>query len=221
MDAKRQRAWNPGLVTLGLAAMAGAAATLLSLGGHLAGTKDALAGFLEWLLRQRIFPSTSSPALLLVIGGVATLSTVTGVLVLRSALPSTSPPAPPPPRRVDWQLTMMEPAAPVYRGPRDQEFDRGRTAGSALPAKGLDDVLEFMMQSQLGEPRILRSMPNLLRLRLHACKGCAGGRELDGCAFEAGFIESSFSKAFGKTVIVHEVRCRGRGDAACDFEVWY
>jgi predicted hydrocarbon binding protein len=85
-----------------------------------------------------------------------------------------------------------------------------------------------MVTAEVGQPRIVRSIPNLMRLRLDGCRGCAEAARqepsapgIDGCAFECGLLETSLSKLLRSEVIVHEVTCRGRGAPACDFEVWY
>lgn len=188
-----------------------------------------LAALWAWLLGRDLLPSDGSPGLLLVAGGMLALLGLTSVVLLRGALPSEPPTVEVPPRRALVSTRPMRPPAPVaYRGPRDQEFERGRVAGARIDAPALDDLLDYMVEAEVGQPRVVRSIPNLMRLCLHECRGCgdaarqgpsAGG--VDGCAFECGFLESSLSKLLRREVLVHEVACRGRGASTCDFEVWY
>ena len=221
----RDRTWSLPLAAAGLVAltmsagMAVAASTGADPRDAMGRSLKAVLSALGWLLAQTLIPTGASPWLLLVFGGVLVLATVGVGLLVGNALPfeSAAPPAPAP-RRVETTLRLGGPSPDVYRGPKDQEFERGRTAGGAVKADELDDVLDTMVSTELGEPRVLRAMPNVLRLRLHACRGCAG--EADVCAFECGFLEAAFARLHKRSVVVHEVRCRGRGADACDFEVW-
>ena len=184
-----------------------------------------------WLLGRDLLSRDGSPGLLLVAGGMLALLALTVALLLRGALPSEPPTVTAPPRRalVSARPMGMRPPAPVaYRGPRDQEFERGRVAGARIGAPSIDDLLDYMVEAEVGQPRIVRSIPNLMRLRLHECRGCgdavrqdASAAGVQGCAFECGFLESSLSGLLRSEVIVHEVTCRGRGATTCDFEVWY
>jgi hypothetical protein len=183
-----------------------------------------------WLLGRDLLPALASPGLLLVAGGMLALLVLTLALLLRGALPSERVPAPVPSRRalVAALPPASRPVPPVaYRGPRDEEFRRGRVAGARIDAPTLDDLLDYVVAAEIGRPRILRSIPNLMRLRLDGCRGCADAARhgpaapgVDGCAFECGLLESSLSRLLRRDVLVHEVACRGRGAAACDFEVW-
>lgn len=180
---------------------------------------------LAWLLSRDLVPGPLSPGLLLVLGGVLVMAVVGLVALFGSAL-ETAPPEPPQPRRVHTTFRLEEaPASHVYRGPRDLEFERGRAAGARVAVKSLDDVLDRMVETDMGEPRIVRSLPSFLKLRLHACRGCGregvSGPGVEGCAFECGFIESALTRALGRSAVAHEVHCRNAGAAACEFEVWF
>jgi len=180
---------------------------------------------LAWLLARDLVSGPLSPGLLLVLGGVLVMTVVGLVALFGSALETTAPEEPKP-RRVHTAYRLEEaPATHVYRGPRDLEFERGRAAGARVTAKSLDDVLDRMLETEMGEPRIVRSLPSFLKLRLHACRGCGregvSGSGVDGCAFECGFIESALTRVLGRSAVAHEVRCRNTGAAACEFEVWF
>lgn len=184
-----------------------------------------------WLLSRDLFPDMASPGLLLVAGGMLALLALTVALLLRGAFPSEPAPSPAAPRRAllaGASSALRAPPPAAYRGPRDEEFKRGRVAGARIEAEAIDDLLDYVASAEMGQPRVFRSIPNLMRLRLDGCRGCAEAAVqgpstagVDGCAFECGFLEASLSKLLRSEVIVHEVACRGRGAAACDFEVWY
>ncbi len=180
---------------------------------------------LAWLLQRQLLPGGVSPGLLLVLGGVLVMTAVGLVALFGSALEA---PAPDPPKaRSVHTRVRMEDAAPrdAYRGPRDLEFERGRAAGARAGAETLDHVLDRMVETEMGDPRIVRALPGFLKVNLYSCRGC--GREgpstqgVEGCAFECGFIETAFTRALGRTAIAHEVHCRTSGAPACEFEVWF
>lgn len=220
----RERTWSLSLLVVAVGALAAGGylvVTRTQAGAALGQAVLAFAASVRWLLDLTLLPANASPWLLLVFGGVVTLAAVSLALLVGRALPlDATMPAEPTPRRVETTLRLPpRPETPdAYRGPRDQEFDRGRTAGAAVRADDLDGVFDLMVETELGEPRVLRCMPNLLKVRLHGCRGCSG--QADVCAFECGFLEAAFTRLFRKSVVVHEVRCRGRGAEACDFEVW-
>ncbi|MEA3199069.1 MAG: hypothetical protein QOE90_497 [Thermoplasmata archaeon] len=182
-------------------------------------------GALAWLLRRQILPAGLSPGLLLVLGGVLVMGVVALVALFGSAWETGAPEAPKP-RRVHTEIRVAEGhASDAYRGPRDLEFERGRGAGARVNATSLDAVLDRMVETEMGDPRITRVLPGFLKLNLYACRGC--GREgpssqgVEGCAFECGYLEGALGRVAGKTAIVHEVRCRNAGAPACEFEAWY
>lgn len=166
-------------------------------------------------------PPPASPGAMLVTGGLMMMGAVLAGLVVQGA-PARPEPETAKPRSVHTALRLADArGALAYRGPRDEEFERGHAAGRRVPAFTLDELFDRMVETELGEPRVLRSMPNFLRLRLHACRGCAGVHVEDGCAFECGFLEAGLGRVFGRDVLVHEIACRAKGAAACEFEVWH
>lgn len=185
---------------------------------------DAAGVAFAWLLARDLVGDRASPGLLLVLGGVLVMGAVAIAALFASALQPTLEDAPKP-RRVHTTTRVADAGAPdAYRGPRDLEFERGRAAGSRVDAAGLDAVLDRMVEMELGEPRVERSLPSFLKLRLHGCRGC--GRQgasgpVEGCAFECGFLESALTRALGRSAVAHEVRCRTAGAPACEFEVWF
>lgn len=166
-------------------------------------------------------PPPASPGAMLVTGGLVMMGGVLAGLVLQRA-PTPPPAGGPRPRSVHTRLHLVEKhGALAYRGPRDEEFDRGHAAGRRVPAFTLDELFDRMVETELGEPRVVRSMPNFMRLRLHACRGCSGVHAEDGCAFECGFLEAGIGRVLGREVLVHEIACRAKGSPACEFEVWH
>lgn len=166
-------------------------------------------------------PPPASPGAMLVTGGLVMMGGVLAGLVVQRA---PAPPAPEArkPRSVHTRLRLADTrGALAYRGPRDEEFERGHAAGRRIPAYTLDDLFDHMVETELGEPRVVRSMPNFMRLQVHACRGCAGVHVEDGCAFECGFLEAGIGRVLGREVLVHEIACRAKGSPACEFEVWH
>lgn len=169
-------------------------------------------------------PPPASPGALLVIGGVLMMGGVLAVSAARATLPSAAAHEPPrQPPRVHTSLRLHAPrGASAYRGPREEEFARGYEVGRRLPVFTLEGLFDAMVETEVGEPRVLRSMPNFMRVRLHACRGCSGaGVARDGCAFERGFLEAGLGRVLGREALVHEVACQARGAPACEFEVWH
>lgn len=108
-----------------------------------------------------------------------------------------------------------------------RSFQRGQTAGAKAPVSSTSDVFDCIVASNLGQPSLVRSTPNLYEIRLSDCRGCRsseGGQAPDaqaGCPFEAGFLEGAMSRFIPGGVVVRETECRSWGDEACAFEVWY
>lgn len=103
---------------------------------------------------------------------------------------------------------------------------RGRQAGAGFDGDTLHQLMEHMRETGLAEPRLLKTVPHLVRLRLIHCRGCTAGSEtnVEGvarCPFEEGFLEGAFKQIEGDDVVVREIACRQRGDPGCDFEVWF
>lgn len=170
-------------------------------------------------------------AFVLLLGGLAMLGLLAGLLLLRTVLGG-GPEVPKGPHRsVDTRPpdTVPRPerhseAAP-FRGDAEEEFLRGRNAGHRAEVRDVDEVLDRLLEADLGQPRILRVLRNLLVVRLYACRGCgANGSGPDaqpaGCPFECGFLEGAFANLLGSKVMVRETTCRGRGRSQCEFEVW-
>lgn len=182
-------------------------------------------GALAWLLQRQILPVGLSPGLLLVLGGVLVMGVV-GLVALFGSAWEPSVPEQPRARRVHVETSIADaPAQDAYRGPRDLEFERGRSAGVRVDAGNLDAILDRMVETEMGEPRITRVLPGFVKLNLYACRGCGrqgpSSQGVAGCAFECGYIEGALSRATGKAAIVHEVRCRTSGATACEFEAWF
>jgi hypothetical protein len=175
------------------------------------------------LLQQGLLPGGASPGLILVLGGLVVMTAVALVALFSTTLE----PAPVEPARIRSVHTRLRTDGwsedtDAYRGPKDVEYARGRATGDRVEAETMDDVFDQMVVAQLGEPRIVRALPTLLRVRLHACRGCGRpGDAAHGCAFETGFLEGALSRALKRSAVAHEVRCRGSGAPACEFEVWY
>ncbi len=103
---------------------------------------------------------------------------------------------------------------------------RGRRAGAGFNGTTMDDLMEHMRETGIAEPRVLKTVPHLVRIRLVHCRGCTSGSETSAegvkrCPFEEGFLEGAFQQLKGKDVVVRETACRQRGDPGCDFEVWF
>lgn len=177
-----------------------------------------------------LLPSGAGAGLLLVASGLVVLAPLTSTLLLGGALRTETRREAARPRTVETapRVSCM-PARPVaYRGPRDEEFRRGRLAGARMGAQTVDELMDRLVETEMGEPRILRSLPNLMRVQLQGCRGCGASvvrattkDGVGGCAFECGLLEGALEDVLGVRVVVHEVACRGQGAAACEFEVWY
>lgn len=103
---------------------------------------------------------------------------------------------------------------------------RGRQAGSSFDGNNLHALLEHMRETGIAEPRVLKTVPHLVRIRLIHCRGCSSGAATSAegiarCPFEEGFLEGAFKQLEGENVVVREIACRQRGDPGCDFEVWF
>lgn len=111
----------------------------------------------------------------------------------------------------------------------DQHQDllkRGRQAGASFDGNNVHALLEHMRETGIAEPRVLKTVPHLVRIRLVHCRGCTSGSTTSAegiarCPFEEGFLEGAFKQLEGENVVVREIACRQRGDPGCDFEVWF
>lgn len=110
----------------------------------------------------------------------------------------------------------------------ERAFQRGQSVGERIQASDAREVLEHIQSSDLGDPKLIRSSPNLYEIQLDDCRGCrshpSGNGEPNpqaGCPFEAGILEGSMSRFTPGGVVVRESACRRWGDEACVFEVWY
>src|SRR5688500_5824578 len=148
------------------------------------------------IFRQGLLPGGASPGLVLVLGGLVVMTAVALVALFGSTLE----PPPVETARVRSVHTRLRTegwgeGSDAYRGPRDVECARGRCAGERVEAASMDGVFDQMVAAQLGEPRIVRSLPTLVRVRLHACRGCGRPDHAEhGCAFETGFLEAALSR---------------------------
>lgn len=105
-------------------------------------------------------------------------------------------------------------------------LQRGRQAGARFDGNNVHALLEHMRETGIAEPRVLKTVPHLVRVRLVHCRGCTSGSDgnVEGvarCPFEEGFLEGAFKQIEGEDVVVREIACRQRGDPGCDFEVWF
>lgn len=177
-----------------------------------------------WVTARPGYPFDAAGAAFLLVGGISTL----GLLALLVGVQAALSPAPrdtsrEPPPRVHTALRLAAPAegSHAFRASPLEEFQQGRTAGTRARAGDLDALLDDVVGAGLGEPRILRRLPHMMLVRLHACRGCVRGPEEQGCGFECGFLEAGFAQLWGPGVVVREVACGTGSSNACDYEVWH
>ncbi|HEV8359214.1 MAG TPA: 4-vinyl reductase [Candidatus Thermoplasmatota archaeon] len=207
-------------------------------GGRLAEPAHSPGDLLTWFVDQlgraahwlaaRVQPTVDERgAVMLLVGGLAMLALVIGMLLVRLIVNEAAPPrvTQPRPRRVLVDVPAPPPAAEraataatVDRGSPDDVFRRGRGVGQSFAGDTLDATLDRVAASGAGAPRLLRLLQGRAVVRLHACQGCAGPGQ-EGCPFEAGLLEGAFAGLWGKGTVVREVACGGPASQVCEFEV--
>lgn len=120
------------------------------------------------------------------------------------------------------------PGPPAEQGsPTWQDvMELGRIAAKGIDPSTMDDVLEAASEVGLGEPEIVSDEPGRTVVRLTACRSCRedGGpgsvARIDGCPFEAGFLEAAAAQVVQEDVAVFESACSSDGGDTCEFEIW-
>lgn len=162
-------------------------------------------------------------SILLLVGGLSILSLIIVLVVLQSLLPAGTgasvAPETLPPDRQSRPLRAGGSAMPALQASAGLRWSR-----PPPPPHPTDVPLTRIVETQIGEGRVLSHGAGRTTLRLYGCRGCPDGKPSSpegGCNFERAAIAREFSSAFGVDSIVREVSCRLRGDAHCDFEVIY
>lgn len=105
-----------------------------------------------------------------------------------------------------------------------QVMEMGRIAGRDLEVDTLEEVLDAAEDAGLGEPEIVEREAGQTTVRLVECRTCARGGppgEIEGCPFEAGFLEAGVAQFEDDQVTVLESACRSSGGDVCEFEIWH
>ncbi len=109
----------------------------------------------------------------------------------------------------------------VYRG----GIDIGRALIETDNSNNLDQFLtslaELYKESEIGILSVIKKSDEFLVIRMDECISSAGmlnvGRAI--CYFEAGIIAGALEVFLGSYVDVEEVKCWGKGDEYCEFEI--
>jgi hypothetical protein len=166
-------------------------------------------------------------ALFLIVGGLAILFLLVGLFLIQTLLPSSTEPLPLAAGKGKRRLrpvtggalpTLSAPSAT----PPNFKIWRRRTRDES-PVPRIDLALDRIVYEGLGEPRILRRLPNAFHLRLLRCRECAShsARADPEGECHAGRVRilEACRAIYGEAVRVHEIACRQRGNPDCDFEV--
>lgn len=168
-------------------------------------------------------------SLSLLVGGLAMIGVVIVVTVVSNALPmparaSAIAAGKGSPRRV---LSMPDVGtAAISSVPRASavamdDLQRGRLQGARLKVKRVDDVLDYVSNEGLADPRILNVRTGMVRLAFVHCSECRDGDQSAlGCGYRVGLLEGALGQLH-RPVAVHEVACHRRGDPLCEFEVTF
>ena len=104
--------------------------------------------------------------------------------------------------------------------------DFGKTTISErINASDFEGVLkglsEEIIESKIGIPEIINVKDNFAKLRFKECVFSAGLENVDRtlCDFNSGLIAGVLERKMGKIVKVEEVRCWGKGDGICEFDI--
>ncbi|MES2155244.1 MAG: hypothetical protein V4510_08940 [bacterium] len=155
-------------------------------------------------------------AILLLVGGLSILSLIILLVVLQNLFPERSQRPGRAARPGSRELRPIAGAPPPRRPARPTGKRRHMQSATHPP---VDLALARVIEMNLGEPRLLRSVDHFTHLRLYGCASCtAGVRGLE-CSRERSGVELAFREVFGPRVAVREIACHGRGAPECDFEV--
>lgn len=104
-----------------------------------------------------------------------------------------------------------------------QVMEMGRIAGGDLDVETLEEALDAAEDAGLGDPEIVDREAGTTTVRLADCRTCARGGPpgVEGCPFEAGFLEAAVAQFEDDEVTVLESACRSSGGDACEFEIWH
>lgn len=159
-------------------------------------------------------------SLLLLVGGLSMLGLIMVLVGLQSLFPERPRESGPQPgRHRARQLRPLREDTPLFaeldKAPRPGPFRREEYH---LP---VDHALAHVVELQLGEPRILRTLRGMSRIRLYRCRGCEPdvADKQAGCTFERQGLQKAFRAKVNAAATVREVRCRTRGAEVCEFEV--
>jgi hypothetical protein len=173
----------------------------------------------DWLFSDAIRELPANAGLFLITGGLSILTLIVSLVFLQSVLPlrSNNPiavqnlPA-------ERELRPIDPTRP---GRVLRPVAAGHTR--AVSYHSIDSLLESLLATGLGEPRVLYHAPGSTLLRVYLCPGCGAGKSPGGeirvCVREKNAIQGAFSTFYRKNASATETKCRFRGDPDCEFEV--
>ncbi|HUR69751.1 MAG TPA: V4R domain-containing protein [Candidatus Thermoplasmatota archaeon] len=162
-------------------------------------------------------PTGARGSVLLMTGGLIVLGFLFLAFLFRSAIVGDLAPVAngrAPTRRVS--LPGAQPPAHAPPIP-PRAFDAGRNAGRKFEPY-LDASFDAM-RMQGVDPRVLRTRAGWKIVRMYHCASCERGVAHAGCEYERGLLAGVFEHLSADLAKVHEVACRSRGDAFCEFEV--
>lgn len=140
--------------------------------------------------------------------------------------PEPSPSASEPPAQHGADATELSGGPPAEQGARDwaDVMEMGRIAARDLEVETLEDVLDAATEAGLGEPEIITQEAGRTIVSLQGCRTCRRGgpvASVDGCPFEAGFLEAGVDQIEPADVTALESDCALEGGDACEFELWH
>ncbi len=173
----------------------------------------------EWLFSDAIRELPANAGLFLITGGLSILTLIVSLVFLQSVLPLRSNnPIAVKNTPAERELRPIDPQRPgrIIR-------PVGASASPKHPSyHAMDALLESLLVTGLGEPRILYHAPTSTLLRVYLCPGCRAALpegQPKACIREKNAIQGAFSTFYRKNAMATETRCRHRGEGECEFEV--
>lgn len=173
----------------------------------------------EWLYSDAIRELPANAGLFLITGGLSILTLIVSLVFLQSMLPL----------RSNNPIAVKNVPAERELRPIDPQRPGRiiRPVGSSASPKhpsyhAMDALLESLLVTGLGEPRILYHAPMSTLLRVYLCPGCRAtipAGQPQACIREKNAIQGAFSTFYRKNAMAVETKCRHRGENECEFEV--
>lgn len=103
----------------------------------------------------------------------------------------------------------------------------GHNAAKGIQDEGVEpdhiteEFFQSMMMANIGIPRILQRTDHRINVRLDECCVCAGMKPIGAtaCHYISGLMAGFFEATLGVTAESREVKCSGKKDTYCEFQV--